>query len=71
MPQFLPVRYSVMAEARRNLVAKAQEALGVLEALAAHLGVVATSVPEVPSGRAHGGVVIHSPRSLAESLLRR
>jgi predicted nucleic acid-binding protein len=102
----------VLAEARRNLAAKGPEALRVLEALAAHLSVVATAVPEVASGhatgelawlpekdrpvllaaiglrcdvlvtadrthfgagsgRVYGGVVIHSPRSLAEGLLRR
>ena len=96
----------VVAEARRNLVAKGPEAVHVLDALLAHLRVAAAAPPAsepadvawlpekdrpvlaaaihlhcdalVTGDRSHfgagygrkvGGVVIHSPRSLAEHLL--
>ena len=96
----------VVAEARRNLVAKGPEGLHVFDALLARLRVAAVSplasepadvawLPEkdrpvlaaaihlrcdalvtgdrthfgVGYGRAFGGVVIYSPRSLAEHLL--
>ena len=96
----------VVAEARRNLVAKGPEALQVLDALLPHLSVaaaaplaaVAADVAWLPEkdrpvlaaairlgcdalvtgdrthfgagyGRAFGGGVIHSPRSLAERIL--
>ena len=96
----------VVAEARRNLVAKGPEAVHVLDALLARLRVAAAAPPAsepadvawlpekdrpvlaaaihlhcdalVTGDRTHfgagygrklGGVVIHSPRSLAEHLL--
>ena len=96
----------VVAEARRNLVAKGPEAVHLLDALVAHLRVAAAAPPAsepadvawlpekdrpvlaaaihlhcdalVTGDRSHfgagygrkvGGVVIHSPRSLAEHLL--
>lgn len=99
----------VMAEARRNLVAKGPDALRVLDALLPHLRLAAATpsggaqaettawLPEKDRpvlaaairlrcdtlvtgdrthfgagyGRAFGGVMIHSPRSLAERLLDR
>jgi len=97
----------VVAEARRNLLAKGPEALTVLEALLSHLRVAAslpTAVSSAPVdwlpekdrpvltaairlgcdalvtgdrthfgdgyGKTLGGVMVHSPRSLAEWLLR-
>jgi predicted nucleic acid-binding protein len=98
----------VVAEARRNLLAKGPEALTVLEALLSRLHVAAslpTAVSSAPVdwlpekdrpvlaaairlgcdalvtgdrthfgdgyGKTFGGVIVHSPRSLAEWLLRR
>ena len=96
----------VLAEARRNLLAKGPEALRVLDALLPHLRLAAAAPPAavrahelawlpendrpvlaaairlhcdalvtgdrthfgVGYGRAFGGVVVHSPRSLAEQL---
>ncbi len=67
----------VVVEARRNLTTKGPEALSAFEALLARVKVAAAQAPAPTRDRTHfgagygrifGGVAIHSPRSLAESV---